>query len=88
MITDPAPRETDELWPFEAEVDGLVVTSGVKTCVTTGKVRPTSWTPAVIRDGRTLLRIASLDRGAYHAWAQVTRDDEVAVIYLGPIYLD
>jgi hypothetical protein len=78
-----APHETAEWWPFTVTVDGVPVTTGVDTCVTTSMARPLSWTPVTVRDGKTLIRIAGLTAGTYRAWARVTRSDETAVVELG-----
>lgn len=77
------PRESVEWRPFTVTVDGIAVTTGVETALTTGTLRPTTWTSAPVRDGKTLIRIAALMPGVYRAWARVTRSDETAVVDLG-----
>ena len=79
------PHETDELRPFTVLVDGQPTTTGVETCVTLRAARPGVWLPAVVRDGKTLVRIAGLARGVYRVWARVTRGDETVVLDLGLI---
>lgn len=78
------PRETDELWPFTVLVDEQATTTGVETCITEYGGRPSSWTPAVVRDGKTCVRIAALGRGDYQLWVRGQRGDEDAVLDLGP----
>lgn len=84
------PHETDELRPFTVLVNQQPITTadGVKACIVQAGDRPTVWVDPVVRDGKTLMRVAGLARGAYDTWAQVSRGDEVAVIYLGRLYVD
>jgi hypothetical protein len=77
------PRESSEWHPFTVTVDGTPVTTGVETAVTTISARPATWTPATVRDGKTLIRIAGLTPSTYRAWARITRSDETAVVDLG-----
>ena len=87
-MTIAAPRETDELWPFTVLVDQQPVTTGVEVCITPYGLRPLAgdWTDAVIRDGKTHLRVAGRVPGD-QAWARLTRGDEHAVMLLGTLPL-
>jgi hypothetical protein len=77
------PRESVEWWPFTVTVNGSPITTGVETALTLTNARPATWTPATVRDGKTLIRIAGLTPSTYRAWARVTRSDETAVVDLG-----
>ena len=87
-MTDAAPRETDELWPFTVLVDQQPVTTGVQACITAYGARPSEsdWTDAVVRDGKTYLRVSGRAPGD-QAWARGTRGDEHAVIFRGVLPL-
>lgn len=77
-----APHETDELWPFVAEVNGTPTLVGVEACVLPKGQRPTedAWLPAVVRDQATLVRLVGHPRGWVRVWSRTTRDDEEAVV--------
>jgi hypothetical protein len=84
-VSTSTPHETNELRPFTVTVDGTLVTTGVEVAITANTARPldSSWGPAVVRDGKTLMRISDLAKGDFRAWARVARGDETAVIDLG-----
>lgn len=83
MTSSTIPRESVEWRPFTVTVNGAVVTTGVETAVTLAAARPTTWTPATVRDGRTLIHVGGFTAGIYRAWARITRSDETAVVDLG-----
>lgn len=78
------PRETNELQPFQVKVDGVPVTSGVKVAVVRPTTRPQTWVdPVVLDTGGFAVRVHNLELGVWNVWAQVTTEDEVAVVYCG-----
>lgn len=77
------PRETDEYRSFTVTGDDQVLTTNVEVCVVPYGDRPSSWTTAQVRDGKTTVHIAGLTRGDYDVYARPTFGDEKPVIYLG-----
>lgn len=84
MTTFNAPRETDELMPFEVTLDGAPVTEGIAVCIVPeGPGRPGTWAPATVQDGKTYARVAGLQAGFYRLYVQVTTGGETPVINCG-----
>jgi hypothetical protein len=82
------PRETTEFVHVVVTVDGQPVTDGVAFSVvprTTAKPRPTSWTPAVVIDGKTGWLLQPGEPGDLQVWARVTDNPEVPVLDCGII---
>ena len=82
------PRETTEFVHIVVTVDGQPVTDNVSFSVvprTTGKPRPTTWTPAMLLDGRTGLLLGPAQPGELQVWARVTDAPETPVIDCGTI---
>ena len=78
------PRETKELQPFQVELNGVVITEGVKVAVIRPGTRPTVWNdPVVLTTGGLAIMIDQLALGVWNVWAQVTTEDEVVVIHCG-----
>ena len=80
------PKETKELQPFQVQVDGVNVTEGVKVAVIRPQTRPVTldWQdPVVLTTGGLAVLVDQLELGVWNVWAQVTTDDEVAVVYCG-----
>lgn len=78
------PQETKEFQPIRVRVDGVEVLTGIKVAVILPGTRPTVWVdPVLIDAGRLAVMVEDLAPGTWNVWAQVTTDDEVAVVYCG-----
>lgn len=80
------PKETKEFQPFQVELNGVVVTEGVKVAVIRPATRPVAldWDdPVVLTTGGLAVLINALDVGSWNVWAQVTAGDEVVVMLCG-----
>lgn len=84
-MSSSTPRETDEYRSFTVtdQWNGQAVTDGVEVCIVALGARPTGWALAVVRSGRTTVRIAGLSRGTYDVYARLTVGEEKPVVYLG-----
>jgi hypothetical protein len=82
------PRETTEFVAYDIKVDGVPVADGVAFSVvprTTAKPRPSTWTPAVVIDGKTGWLLEPGEPGDLQVWARVTDNPEVPVLDCGII---
>jgi hypothetical protein len=80
------PKETKEFQPFQVELNGAVVTTGVKVAVIRPATRPVAldWAdPVVLTTGGLAVLIDQLELGVWNVWAQVTAGDEVVVVHCG-----
>lgn len=78
------PQETKEFQPIRVRVDGVEVLTGIKVAVIAPGTRPITWVdPVLIDAGRLAVMVDGLAPGTWNVWAQVTTDDEVAVVYCG-----
>lgn len=78
------PRETVEFSEVTVTLDGTVRTTGVEFAVTPdNNSRPTTWAPAVVRNGKTGLLISGRSPGSYRIFARITDGTDQVVRDVG-----
>lgn len=72
-------RESVEFQPVVVTRDGVTITTGISTSITSLGTRPTVWTPAVTVGTQIGCMVSGLSVGAYTVWVQVTDSPETPV---------
>lgn len=78
-------RETSEFLPVMVSRNGVQVTSGVETAITSRGVRPSAWTAAMELGGQVGLMVEDLTPGVYDVWVRISADPEEPVKWVGAV---
>lgn len=84
-MTNIYPRESVEFQPILVTLDGVAITTGVETQITTPASRPSStgWITAATLNGDIGTMVSSLAVGSWTVWARITDLPEIPVINCG-----
>ncbi len=75
------PSDTNEWAAISVTVNDVVITTGVEFAILpVGSSAAKTWTPAVIRDGKTGVQITGFAVGFYEISARVTSAPDLVVI--------
>ena len=72
-------RESVEFQPVVVTRDGVVITSGIATCIAQLGVRPTTFIPSVTVGTQVGCMVSGLTVGSYNVWVQITDSPEIPV---------